>query len=355
MEKLNELGLKGIAIKILIIQSHKVNRLKEIGLKYPHIEFRMLQFDFLILHRITIIDRIKTIIIKIKDDPKSNFTDAIGITSFIEGEPTAWSFTAIFDTLWKQTSLFEKIKKINQQLQSHARMQKEYLDMVAHELRTPIQPIIGLTEYVKGKLKDKKQIELLDSVIASGQKLNTLTENILDVSRMEDNFFSIKKERFDLSKSISNIIKMFDNILKKHMKKIKFEFNNTSKDCFVVGDRTRIEQVISNLVHNSIKSISRKDDKKEGLISIKIEKRKRKSTKLRGTGEMIEVVIEDNGEGINPRVIPNLFTKFTKSIDGNGLGLYISKKIIEAHNGTMSARNSKRSGAKFSFSLPISN
>ncbi len=94
-------------------------------------------------------------------------------------------------------------------------MQKEFLDIIAHELRSPIQPIIGLTEYVKGKLKDKNQIELLDSVITSGQKLNTLTENILDVSRMEDHLFRLKKERFDLSISISNTIKNFDNLFRK--------------------------------------------------------------------------------------------------------------------------------------------
>jgi len=86
-------------------------------------------------------------------------------------------------------------------------MQKEFLDVIAHELRSPIQQIIGLTEYMKGKLKDKNQIELLDSVITSVQKLNALTENILDVSRMEDHLFHLKKERCNLSMSISNTIK----------------------------------------------------------------------------------------------------------------------------------------------------
>ena len=94
--------------------------------------------------------------------------------------------------------MFDSLKKINKKLQSHERMQKEFLDIIAHELRSPIQPIIGLTEYVKGKLKDKNQIELLDSVITSGQKLNALTENILDVSRMEDHLFRLKKEKFNL-------------------------------------------------------------------------------------------------------------------------------------------------------------
>ena len=81
-------------------------------------------------------------------------------------------------------------------------MQKEFLEVIAHELRNPMQPIIGLTEYVKGKLKDKNQIELLDSVITSVQKLNALTENILDVSHMGDHLYCLNKERFNLNISI---------------------------------------------------------------------------------------------------------------------------------------------------------
>ncbi len=192
LEKLNELASKGVTVKILIIHSHKVDHLKQIITKYPKIKFRTSQFNFPILNRITIIDRTKTIILKIKDDTKTNIPNATGVTTFIEGESTALSYTGIFETLWNQTEMFESLK-INEKLQSNERVQKEFLDIIAHELRSPIQPIIGLTEYVKGKLKDKKQIELLDSVITSGQKLNTLTENILDVSCIEDHLFRLKK------------------------------------------------------------------------------------------------------------------------------------------------------------------
>lgn len=354
LEKLNALASKGVTVKILIVHSHKVDHLKQIRTKFHEIKFRTSQFDFPILNRITIIDRTKTIILKIKDDTKTNAPKATGVTTFIDGESTALSYTAVFETLWNQTEMFDSLKKINKKLQSHERMQKEFLDIIAHELRSPIQPIIGLTEYVRGKLKDKNQIELLDSVITSGQKLNTLTENILDVSRMEDHLFRLKKEKFNLSMSISNTVKNFDNLLRKSNKNIKFEFNN-SEEYFVVGDRVRIEQVVSNLIHNSIKSISRENDKKEGWISINIKKPKRKSIKLEGTGQMIEVVIEDNGEGIDPKMKPNLFIKFSKSIDGNGLGLYISRKIIEAHGGKIWTGNNKRDGAMFSFSLPVLN
>ena len=215
LEKLNALASKGVTVKILIIHSHKVDHLKQIKTKYPEIKFRTSQVEIPILNRITIIDRTKTIVLKIKDDTKINSPKATGVTTFIDGESPALSYTAVFETLWNQTEMFDSLKKINKKLQSHDRMQKEFLDIIAHELRSPIQPIIGLTEYVKGKLKDKYQIELLDSVITSGQKLNTLTENILDVSRMEDHLFRLKKEKFDLSMSISNTLKNFNNLFRK--------------------------------------------------------------------------------------------------------------------------------------------
>ena len=359
LEKFNLLGSKGIIVKILIvIPGNKASQLKDIGLRYPNIEFRVLQFNFPILNRITIIDTIKTIIIRIKDDTKPNLSTAIGIATFIEGEHTALAYKSIFDTLWKQTVSFEKLKKLNEKIKSQEKMQKEFIDILAHEIRNPIQPIIGLTSYVKNKLNDKQQIELLDSVIASGQKLNMLTQNILDVSRMEDNLFSIKKKNFNLNESISNTVNVFENLLKNNNNNIEFEVIEDDNNYFINGDKTRIEQVISNLIHNSIKSITRAENKnQEGRISIIIKKKNKKEshTKLAKLSDKVEITIDDNGQGIHPNVMPRVFTKFTKSLDGNGLGLYISRKIIESHGGKISAKNKKRIGARLTFSLPINN
>lgn len=227
--------------------------------------------------------------------------------------------------------------------------------MIAHELRTPIQPIIGLTAYVKDKLKDKKHIDLLDSVIASGQKLNTLTENILDISKIEENLFSIKKEPFSRNKSVINNINIFKNLLLEGKKVIQFDFNDFGKEYTLVGDRTRIEQVISNLIHNSIKSISRKEDKEKGQISITIEPKFGTSAQPSNSSErLVLIVIEDNGVGVDPNILQSLCTKFTKSLDGNGLGLYISKKFVEAHDGKIWAENKvNQKGAEFSASIPF--
>lgn len=354
--KLNDMGSKGISVKILIMQIHIINHLKEIRIKYPEIEFRTPQFHFPIKNRIAIIDRIKTIILKIKDDTKITIPRASGTATIIEGESTAWSYTAIFDTLWKQSETVEKLKKVNKQLQNQEKMQKEYIDILAHELRSPIQPIIGLTEFVKQKIKDEEHIKLLNSVIASGQKLNKLTESILDVSKIEDQLFNLKEERFNLNDFLLNIIRVFEKTLKNNKKNIQFSLIDFNRQYMIFGDKNRLDQVISNFIHNSIKSISRKYHGMDGgKIWIKLEKEiLLLNNQSKQKKEVVNIILKDNGEGIDPNLLPKLFTKFTKSSDGNGLGLYIAKKIVEAHGGKIWAENNKNEkGAIFSFSLPL--
>ena len=198
---------------------------------------------------------------EIKDDTSHNFVDALGIAIFIESKSTAMSYAFIFDSLWNQTDLYE-------QLQIQSKMQKEFIDAVAHELRTPITPIIGLTEHVRDNLKDEGQRRLLDIVIQNGKKLHTLSENVLDVTRMEGKLISLKKELFNISQLIVEIAKNFEVSVKKD-KKITFEYHNF-KEYFIYADKHRIAQVITNLLDNSIKFIF---DKEEGLISITLEKR----------------------------------------------------------------------------------
>ena len=135
------------------------------------------------------------------------------------------------------------------------------------------------------------------------------------------------------------------------MKEIKFEFEYPNSDSnktstLIFGDKNRLGQVISNLISNSIKFIS-----KEGIILTSIEKMKNNNN---NKNEVI-VRVKDNGIGIDTEIFPKLFTKFaTKSFQGTGLGLYISKSIVEAHGGKIWGENNKdEKGATFSFSLPL--
>ena len=252
----------------------------------------------------------------------------------------------------KQISLTNmKLEKANEQLKVHDKMQREFIDVAAHELSTPIQHILGLSELVKNKTKDKEQRELLDIVIRNTKKLKNLAEDILDVTRFESNSLRLTNEKFNLNQLIFNIVTEFQNNVEKD-KKIKFEFNANNYTggggpIIINADKNRISQVISNLINNSVKFI-----KKEGTISIEIEKQKIYD---RDNKEVVVVVIKDTGSGIDDEIFPKLFKKYaTKSFQGTGLGLYICKNIVESHGGKIWAENNKDEiGSTFSFYLPL--
>jgi signal transduction histidine kinase len=227
-------------------------------------------------------------------------------------------------------------------------MQREFIDIVAHELRTPVQPMIGLTEYVKNNLENEKQRELLEIVITSAQKLHALAENILTVTKIEGKMFNLSKSTFSLTELILEIIKNFEVILENKIrldgiqkKKIRFKLVGCEQRYIVVADKLRISQVISNLIDNSVNFIM---DTKRGLITVTVEANESNLT----------VKITDNGEGIHSEILPRLFSKFaTRSFYGTGLGLYICRSIINLHGGKIWAENNKDGiGATISFTLP---
>jgi signal transduction histidine kinase len=261
----------------------------------------------------------------------------------------------------------EKLEAANEQLNVHDRIQKEFINTAAHELRTPIQPILGLTNLIKDKTRDDEQIaEYCDIVIRNATRLKKLAENILETSRIESNEIRLEKENFELGFLIRDIVKEVNNVLGED-KKVKFEYHGLKDQLTVYADRVRIGQVISNLIDNSIKFVSKQggeDGDEKGTISIFIEKTKtgRKTSNtvkdngdIKGDGPVVTVSVKDNGRGIDKEIMPKLFTKFTtKSFQGTGLGLYISKSIIEAHGGRIWAQNNEDGkGATFSFSLPL--
>jgi two-component system sensor histidine kinase VicK len=236
-------------------------------------------------------------------------------------------------------------------------MQKEFINTAAHELRTPIQPILGISSILKKNLKDDKQKELLDVIARNARRLKKLSEDVLDVLKIESNLLNLNKEHFAIKELIQNIINNYKNELQKN---INITFM-VSDDFFIYADKIRISQVISKLINNSIKFSS--DEKEEGKISIIVKKKtiyKNNSDSVSSSdcsnSHMVVIMIKDNGIGIDEETLPGLFTKFTTtSFQGIGLGLFISNNIIEAHGGRIWAENNKdgEQGATFSFSLPI--
>jgi signal transduction histidine kinase len=261
--------------------------------------------------------------------------------------------------LWRQSELFQELKESTEKLKNNDKMQKEFINTASHELRTPIQPILSLSDLLKNKIKDKEQEKLLDIILKNARKLKNLTEDILDITKIEGSTLNLNKEEFRIGDLLQPIIKEFENEVK-YNKKIKFELdiNYIDSNTTVFADRNRITQVISNLINNSIKFISKEDEKEfaDGLISISVEKIKMRINDYDNADGII-ISIKDNGEGIDPEIFPRLFTKFaSKSFQGTGLGLYICKNIVEAHGGSIWAQNNEDGkGATFSFSLPLTN
>jgi signal transduction histidine kinase len=234
----------------------------------------------------------------------------------------------------------------NEQLINHEKMEREFINIAAHELRTPIQPIIGLSELLRSKEEDEEKSRLVDIISRNAKRLQRLAQDILDVTRIESQLLRLNREKFDLNGLVLSIIEEYKKEIGEDNKgNIKLMYNPIEHDNIIVvdADKYRITQVISNLIDNAIKFT-----KEGGTVSLNIRKE---------SDSWVIISVKDTGSGIDPEIMPRLFSKFTsKSAKGTGLGLFISKNIIEAHGGKIWAENNiGGKGATFSFSLPLSN
>ena len=243
----------------------------------------------------------------------------------------------------------EVIRSQYEKLKESDRMKDEFVNIAAHELRTPIQPILGLSEIIRPKVNAEDR-EYVDVIVRNAKRLQRLTEEILDVTKIESHSLKLKKEEFNLKDVIENCIN--DEIINKHSnsdKEKKPKILYQPKDIPLKADRIRISQVISNLLSNAIKFTP------GGTISIVSGLNSNSSKDNNDSDNEAIVNIKDNGYGIDQEMLPKLFSKFaTKSFAGTGLGLFICKSIIEAHGGSIWAENNPDGkGATFSFTLPL--
>ena len=239
----------------------------------------------------------------------------------------------------------ELLEEANEQLKVHDKMQKEFINIAAHELRTPIMPILGEVEIIEEDLDPKTKTvkveeEQIQLIIRNAKRLDRLASDILDVTKIESNSLKLEKIYFNLNDVLSNSIRDIQNQVSSGdigTKNIKIVYEPVHIK--ISGDKERINQVVSNLLSNALKFTD------EGFIKIKIE----------NANDSVIISVEDTGSGIHPEIFPRLFCKFaTKSDKGTGLGLYISKNIIDAHGGQIWAQNnSSGMGATFFFSLPL--
>lgn len=261
------------------------------------------------------------------------------------------SFENMRQTILART---EEVLRVNEELKLKDRLKDEFINVAAHELRTPIQPILGLCEILRSKIKKgstsnprSEEEQLLDIIVKNAKRLRGLAQEILDVTRIESKGFDLNLETFDLVSLLSNIVTDTREQISKLERDINITFElegkptNGTEVILVNADKDKITQVISNLLGNAVKFT------KDGSISVKVSTDKE-------SGEAI-ICIKDTGQGIDPGIVPHLFTKFSsKSFEGIGLGLFIAKNIVEAHGGRVWAENnSDGKGAVFFFTLKI--
>jgi two-component system, OmpR family, sensor histidine kinase VicK len=309
---------------------------------------------------ILIVDNKVSLVMELKDDSKKTFQEAIGLSTYSNSKAGVLSYVSMFESLWKQTELYEKLK-------GNEKMQKEFINIAAHELRTPIVPILSLSELLYSNAKkegqqlhiqEEQQKEMLEIILRNANRLHQLTEDILDVTRIESQILQVRKERFNLNDIILSIVEHYREQIANSNVKVMYESRNGIT--LVEADRQRMTQVISNLLDNALKFTQ------EGTVTVSIIERKDEGDGAGGGEAEVVVSIKDTGTGIDPELMPRLFTKFaTKSYHGTGLGLFISKSIIEAHDGKMWAENNndnnnnnnnsdrKHKGATFYFTLPV--
>jgi two-component system, OmpR family, sensor histidine kinase VicK len=372
------------------------NKIKNTNKQKGNFEFRRIESLSAINTGCVIIDKKDLLVIELKDDSKDNFLEAIGSSIYSNTPTTVFSYISIFDTLWTETELYESIRIANEELQSTTeelreslqilanvnqeltvtneildkqdRMQKEFINIAAHELRTPTQSIVGYCEMIDAFPENTKKY--LEPVKRNAEKLYRLTEDILDVSRIESGTLRLEKSKFDLREIILNLIEDLTAKMKKEDSVIKSNKEDRDKNThiqliypelsaeplFVYADKNRIQQVLSNLLGNALKFTE------NGVITINTKKfiDTINNNENKKGKEFVSIKIKDTGKGIDPEVLPRLFEKFaTKSDKGTGLGLYISKNIIDAHGGKIwggdNNNKSKKNGAEFGFTLPLYN
>jgi two-component system, OmpR family, sensor histidine kinase VicK len=289
---------------------------------------------------ILLADRQYSLLIDLKDDLKRRFNDAIGFASYSNSKSRTQSYNFIFDTIWRQADVYEQLENKTIELERLTTIQNEFINVAAHELRTPTQAILGYADMLAQSTERNRTYEV--AIARNASRLYSLSSDILDLARIESQTFKLDMSNFDLNLEVENIIKevMARREWEKVSDKVKLIFD-PNESIVLFGDERRIGQVILNLINNALKFTE------IGTINIRVEKSSQ-------TNEAI-VTVKDTGTGIDKEILPRLFMKFvSKSKSGTGLGLFITKAIVEAHGGNIQGyNNSEGKGATFRFTIPL--
>ena len=333
-------------VSVAVRKEQQENQKKEKGFE---VQRSNIQFKETAMTTVTIlvVDKRESLVMEKTDDSKGNFIEAIGLSTYSDSEPTVMSYLSIFEGLWRQAKLYEELREANERLQIHDKMQREFINIASHEMKTPTQAILGTSGLLQ--YYPERKDELIGIIQRNAKRLQTLIANILDVTRIESQTLKLNKERFNIRDIISSLIEDYKDRTKNS--NIEIINNNNNNPIFVEADKDRIIQVLSNLLSNAIKFTN------QGQISINLFEKNDDNHRDDGRRKEVIVSVTDTGSGINSEIFTRLFSKFaSKSYQGTGLGLFICKSIVEAHGGKIWAENKDvsedKSGATITFSLP---
>ena len=334
-----------------------------------------------------VVDKQESLTMEIQDSNSTqSFNQAIALSTYSNSKSTVLSYLSIFEALWNESELKTKLEYAYNRLEANNQAQREFISVAAHELRTPIMPILGFAEMLLQEETEEEKKKALSTIVRNSQRLNKLASDILDTAKIETNILKLeKKEAVNLTGLISEIVNdyrkryneeqqreqdMIEVYSKKNIRrnnsnaKTNIVFNTVQRgqgyeDILVNVDRERLTQVMYNLLDNAVKF----GEDGVGDIVVIVEKKdikKRNDTReLEGEEEeeeeIIVISVKDRGSGIDQEILPRIFSKFTtKSDKGTGLGLYISKYMVEAHGGRIWAENNADGkGATVTFTLPL--
>ena len=394
---LTNLSKQGVSIKVLTPIDNQVKELiadinEQVEIKqqqqpyqnrrnnktYSAIDIQDIAPSSSINAKIIVVDKQDSLVMEIKDGITDSLHTTIGLSTLSNSKSTVASYSAIFENLSKQNQLYKQLKEAYQTVENTNAIQQEFINIAAHELKTPMMPILGYAEILLEEERDDKKKQALMAIIRNSERLQKLASDILDIARMDSNTFQLHKKPLNLNYIISNVTKDYlkrqeqqkarditrlisnvngnnnknnDSYSKKSETKLLFE-STLKEDVFVEADKERLMQVMYNLLDNAFKFT----DSDGGTVRITLEKqeqqlRDRILQQQHQQEPHVVIHIKDTGTGIFPR----LFSKFvTKSQKGTGLGLYISKNIVEAHGGKVYAENNTNDkGATFTITLPL--
>jgi two-component system sensor histidine kinase VicK len=344
----------GVKARILTPKGELIEEtVQKLKRQHQKIDIRYIEPGLQTYVTIVVVDRKSSLVVELKDDTKKSSYEAMGLGTFSNRKATVLSYVSIFESLWKQSELYEKLSDLCEQLKIRDKIQTEFINIAAHELRTPIQPIMGLAEILRSKKDEIANSNMYDEylsiIIRNARRLKDLTDNILDIARIESQSINLNKQVVDIDTVILDAVQDVTKDQSDVIQDVKLRYHNITRKQDVVDeeiilvyvDRGRIIQVISNLISNAFNFT------KKGVVTIAKEKRIE-------DGSVI-VSVKDTGSGIDPEIFPRLFTKFTTGSEkGTGLGLCICERIIEAHGGKIWGENKMTRGLPFHLAcLPL--